>query len=166
LDHEAEFTLWASARRRSLVRAAYLLTGDAGQAEDLVQEALTKVAMRWERLRGGSPEAYARTVMHRDHISHWRRRRSASAAPTDVAHADTGAAVEQTLLLRQALARLTPKQRAVLVLRFYHDLSEAQTAAELGVRPGTVKSQTSAALRRLRDDAPEVRALLGREVDA
>ena len=67
------------------------------------------------------------------------------------------------LVMQQALSRLTPKQRAVLALRFYEDLSERDTATALGVSPGTVKSQTSAALQRLRDDAPEVRVLLGME---
>jgi RNA polymerase sigma-70 factor (sigma-E family) len=166
LDDEEAFTLWASARRRSLLRAAFVLTGDAGQAEDLVQEAMTKVAMRWGRLRGGNPEAYARTVMHRDHISNWRRSRRLPDLERSIVLSSTGDDVEQMVVLRQALSRLTPKQRAVPVLRFYHDLSEAETAVALGVRPGTVKSQTSAALRRLRNDAPEIRALLDMEVEA
>jgi RNA polymerase sigma-70 factor (sigma-E family) len=159
------FAAWASARRPALLRSAFLLTGDHGRAEDLVQQALMKVAVRWDRLRAGNPDAYARTVMYRDHISFWRRR------PKQMPLSDRDAPVlgsdpDQGIVLEQALSRLTAKQRAVLVLRFYDDLSEQDTAAALGVSRGTVKSQTAAALRRLRESAPEVRVLLGMETEA
>jgi RNA polymerase sigma-70 factor (sigma-E family) len=160
-----EFTRWAAARRMSLVRSALVLTADHGRAEDLVQQAMVKVAMRWGRLRDGNPDAYARTVMYRDYISWWRKRRDvvsgtvSNRAPTP----DESSEADMVLVMQQALSRLTPKQRAVLALRFYEDLSERDTAAALGVSPGTVKSQTSAALQRLRDHAPEVRVLLGME---
>jgi RNA polymerase sigma-70 factor (sigma-E family) len=158
------FTAWASARRPALLRSAFLLTGDHGRAEDLVQQALMKVAVRWDRLREGSPGAYARTVMYRDHISFWRRR------PKQIPLSDRDAPVlavdpDDGIVLEQALSRLTAKQRAVLVLRFYDDLSERDTATALGVSRGTVKSQTAAALQRLRDSAPEVRVLLGMETE-
>jgi RNA polymerase sigma-70 factor (sigma-E family) len=163
-DGREAFAAWASGRRPALVRSAFLLTGDAGRAEDLVQQALMKVAVRWERLEGGNPDAYARTVMYRDHISWWRRRRERLQMPEQEVAADA-IDTDQSLVMEQALARLTPKQRAVLVLRFYEDLSERETAAALGVSAGTVKSQSSVALQKLRESAPEVRVLLGMEVE-
>jgi RNA polymerase sigma-70 factor (sigma-E family) len=163
-DGREGFTAWAAARRSALVRSAFLLTGDAGRAEDLVQQALMKVAARWERLVDGNPDAYARTIIYRDHVSWWRRRREQTALP-ELEVVATTVDVDQSLVMEQALARLTHKQRAVLVLRFYEDLSEAETATTLGVSSGTVKSQTSAALQKLRDSAPEVRVLLGMEVE-
>jgi RNA polymerase sigma-70 factor (sigma-E family) len=160
-----EFTRWAAARRMSLVRSALVLTVDHGHAEDLVQQAMVKVAMRWGRLHDGNPDAYARTVIYRDYISWWRKRRDVNSATIPDAPPDTdeGTDADMVLVMRQALARLTPKQRAVLALRFYEDLSERDTATALGVSQGTVKSQTAAALQRLRDHAPEVRVLLGME---
>jgi DNA-directed RNA polymerase specialized sigma24 family protein len=101
--------------------------------------------------------------MYRDHVSAWRRRARAVSSRREIA--DSGPDPDDGIVLEQALSRLTPKQRAVLVLRFYEDLSERDTAKALGVSPGTVKSQTSAALQRLRDNAPEIRVLLGMEVD-
>jgi RNA polymerase sigma-70 factor (sigma-E family) len=160
-----EFTRWAAARRMSLVRSALVLTADHGQAEDLVQQAMVKVAMRWGQLQDGNPDAYARTVMYRDYISWWRKRRDviSNTIARPALTPDQSTNTDMVLVMQQALSRLTPKQRAVLALRFYEDLSERDTAAALGVSPGTVKSQTAAALQRLRDDAPEVRVLLGME---
>lgn len=133
-DDEQSFTGWAAARQHALLRSAYLLTLDNGRAEDLVQEALVKVASRWGRLRDQQPEAYARQVIYRDNVSWWRRHRR---------------------------ELLTERQRAVLVMRYFDDLSEAETARLLGVAVGTVKSQTHTALRRLRECAPELALLLG-----
>jgi RNA polymerase sigma-70 factor (sigma-E family) len=160
---EQGFTEWAAGAERQLLRSAYLLTGDLHRAQDLVQEALVKVALRWSRLRNGNPTAYARTVVVRDNISWWRRRRR----EVVVEDAGWGEAVvssdpEAALVVRRALARLTPAQRAVLVLRHFDDLSERETAAILGVAVGTVKSQNAAALARLRDGAPELLDLIGR----
>jgi RNA polymerase sigma-70 factor (sigma-E family) len=160
---EQEFTEWAAGCQRGLLRSAYLLTGDLHRAQDLVQEALVKVAMRWTRLRDGNPTAYARTIIVRDNVSWWRRRRDTSVAePVDLA---TAAAVssdpEVALVVRRALARLTHAQRAVLVLRHFDDLSERETADLLGVSVGTVKSQNAAALGRLRTGAPELLDLIG-----
>jgi RNA polymerase sigma-70 factor (sigma-E family) len=157
---EQEFTAWAAGVERRLLRSAYLLTGDLHRAEDLVQEALVKVALRWDRLRGGNPTAYARTVIVRDNISWWRRRRDvpvASVAEATTVSSDPDAA----LVVRRALGRLTPKQRAVVVLRHFDDLSVEETAAVLGVAVGTVKSQNAQALARLRDGAPELLDLIG-----
>jgi RNA polymerase sigma-70 factor (sigma-E family) len=157
----AEFSDWAGAHQRQLVRSAYLLTGDVGRAQDLVQEALTKVALRWDRLRTGNPLAYARTVIVHDNISWWRRRRD-----YPVADLGDGPAVssdpDTALVVRRALARLTPSQRAVVVLRHFDDLTERETASTLGVSVGTVKSQNAAALARLRERAPELLDLIGR----
>lgn len=159
-DRES-FTAWAVAAQHGLLRTAVLLTGDHHRAEDLVQEALTKVALRWGRLRDGHPTAYARQVLVRDQISWWRRQRRqpvTSVEPPPTSAADPG--VERRLLLESALARLTPRQRAVVVLRYYDDLSVEQAAETLGVSTGTVKSQTHLALRRLREGAPELAELL------
>jgi RNA polymerase sigma-70 factor (sigma-E family) len=142
-----------------------LLTGDHQRAEDLVQEALVKVALRWRRLRDGRPEAYARQVLVRDNISWWRKhRREVLVEPPDRGTRDQSAASDRRLLLDDALAALTPRQRAVVVLRYYDDLTERATAEALGVAVGTVKSQTHLALRRLAEAAPELADLLGHDV--
>jgi RNA polymerase sigma-70 factor (sigma-E family) len=158
---EAGFTEWAAGAQRRLLRSAYLLTGDLHRAEDLVQEALVKVALRWPRLSDGNPTAYARTIIVRDNISWWRRKRDLPmSSPQLLAEVSTD--LEAALVVRRSLDRLTPKQRAVVVLRHFDDLSELDTAAALGVSVGTVKSQNSAALARLRDGAPELLDLIGR----
>lgn len=160
---EQGFTDWAAGVERQLLRSAYLLTGDLQRAEDLVQEALTKVALRWSRLRSGNPTAYARTIVVRDNISWWRRRRR-EVVVEDVGLADAGVSSDPVaaLVVRRALARLTPAQRAVLVLRHFDDLTERETAEVLGVAIGTVKSQNAVALARLREGAPELLDLIGR----
>lgn len=157
------FVAWATTCQARLLRVATLLTGDHHRAEDLVQEALVKVAARWQRLHDGSPEAYARRVIVRDNISWWRRQRREVVGPYDVEVTAPAPAPERHLLLRQALGRLTPRQRAVIVLRYYEDLTEAQAADVMGVSVGTVKSQTHLALRRLRERAPELAELLAEE---
>lgn len=156
-----EFTEWVAGNQRQLVRSAYLLTGDLDRAQDLVQEALVKVALRWTRLRSGNPTAYARTIIVHDNISWWRRRREypvADMADAAAVSSDPDAAH----VVRRALARLTPSQRAVVVLRHFDDLTERETAGILGVSVGTVKSQNAAALARLRERAPELLDLIGR----
>jgi RNA polymerase sigma-70 factor (sigma-E family) len=158
---EAGFTEWVEGVERRLLRSAYLLTGDLQRAEDLVQEALVKVALRWRRLRDGNPTAYARTIVVRDHISAMRRRRELPVAEVRGA-ATVSSDPEAEMVVRRALARLTPAQRAVLVLRHFDDLTERETADVLGVSIGTVKSQNSAALARLRTGAPELLDLIGR----
>jgi RNA polymerase sigma-70 factor (sigma-E family) len=158
---DEEFSEWAAGVQRRLLRSAYLLTGDVHRAEDLVQEALIKVALRWPRLRDGNPTAYARKIIVRDNVTWWRRRRDAP-MPTVDDLAEVSTDPEAALVVRRALGRLTSKQRAVLVLRHFDDLSESETAAALGVSVGTVKSQNAAALARLRDGAPELLALIGR----
>lgn len=159
------FTAWAAARQQVLLRTAFLLTGgDLGRAEDLVQDALVKVAARWERLERGNPEAYARRILARTNVSWWRSRRhertygqvpELEGASTRQSGAEQAGA-ERRLVVAQALGRLPVRQRAVLVLRFFADLTEAQTAEALGISTGTVKSQAHAGLARLRTAAPEL----------
>jgi RNA polymerase sigma-70 factor (sigma-E family) len=164
---EQAFSRWAGERQLALLRTAVLLSGDRHRAEDLVQEALTQVALRWRRLRDGSPDAYARQVIVRGNISWWRKHRHEVVVElyddADPVAADTARA-ERRIMLDRALAVLTPKQRAAVVLRYYDDLSERETAEALGVGVGTVKSQTHLALRRLRETAPELAELLGEEI--
>lgn len=159
-DVRDDFEQWVHARSRALARAAYLLTGDVHLAEDLVQETLGRVAQHWPRVvRKGTPDAYAHQVMNNLAIDGWRRRsrRPQEVTPQYGEHAPSPAeSPVERVALRDALLRLTPKQRAVLLLRFYEDYSESQTAHLLGCSPNTVKSQTRHALQRLRDLAPDV----------
>jgi RNA polymerase sigma-70 factor (sigma-E family) len=161
-----DFTDWLLAQRTALLRSATLLTGDPGLAEDLVQEAAVKVAARWERLRDEHPTAYARRIVFRDHASWWRRRRELPAgAPGEVARdraAPPARDTEGRHVVLAALATLPRGQRAVVVLRYFDDLTERQTAEVLGVSVGTVKSQAHTALGRLRDH-PDLRGLVGKE---
>jgi RNA polymerase sigma-70 factor (sigma-E family) len=159
-DGFREFVL---ARRSALSRTAYLLTGDHTVAEDLLQASLVRTAEHWHRIVGGDPEAYLRRVMVNERTSRWRRRRYAVEVPTSTesltalateAGPDTADAVVRRATLVAALAQLAPRQRAVIVLRFFDDLTEAQTAEVLGCSLGTVKSQAHQALARLRALAP------------
>lgn len=162
MDDQESFTRWARERQLALLRTAVLLTGDHHRAEDLVQDALTKVAARWRRLRDGNPDAYARQVIVRDNISWWRKHRREVVAdvPDRAAPTDSYATYDRRHALARALQALTPRQRAVVVLRYYEDLGERETAEVLGVSVGTVKSQTHLSLRRLREAAPELADLL------
>jgi RNA polymerase sigma-70 factor (sigma-E family) len=148
-----------------LSRAAYLLAGSHAQAEDLLQSALIKVAVRWNRVvDAGDPEAYVRKVLYHEHVTMWRRRRwleySTAEVPEYRAVEDVTDDTLRRIVLRQALGRLTGRQRAVIVLRFFEDLSEVDTAKVLSCSVGTVKSQTSHALKRLRQLAPELNDLV------
>jgi RNA polymerase sigma-70 factor (sigma-E family) len=158
---EQEFTEWAAGCQHRLLRSAYLVTGDVHRAEDLVQDALVKVALRWSRLREGNPTAYARTIVMNEHVSWWRRRRREVLTSRTTEQAVAPVETETQLVVQRALARLTERQRRVLVLRHFDDLSERETAEVLGVSIGTVKSQNAAALARLRDGAPELLDLIG-----
>lgn len=146
-----EFVL---ARGPALSRAAYLLTGDRSAAEELAQATLVKAALRWRRVSAaGNPEAYVRRILVNEHISWWRRfgrRELPDGYPREKIVSDVTDATVQRLDLAAALARLPRRQRTVVVLRFYEDLSEAETAALMGCSVGTVKSQASAALAKLR----------------
>ena len=156
----ASFEEYVQARTPALLRVAYLMTGNAHDAEDLVQAALEKAAPRWQHLT--DPEAYLRRVIYTKAVSRWRSRRARppetlTATPSDrPAEADH----DTRLVVLSALRHLTPKQRAVLVLRFYEDRTEVEAAILLGVSIGTIKSQTRHALRRLRELAPELGELM------
>ena len=155
MDRSAEdFDAYVRARTPALIRTAYLLTGDQHQAEDLVQDALIKTYRAWSRLRNTNPDAYTRTVMYHLNISWWRRGRSAE-IPTDrppdgVDGPDEAGRSLNRLALQAALSQLTPRQRAVIVLRFFEDVTEVDAAYTLGVSVGTIKSTTSRALLKLR----------------
>jgi RNA polymerase sigma-70 factor (sigma-E family) len=147
------------------LRTAFLLTGSQHGAEDLTQQALERVLLGWGRIRE-NPDAYARVVLYREHAVWWRRRRFVEVSSEGLRHPavpDRSAEVELALVLQAALARLTSRQRAVLVLRFYEDRGEAEVAEILGCSIGTVKSQTHKALRALRCSAPELDDLIGRK---
>jgi RNA polymerase sigma-70 factor (sigma-E family) len=167
---EADFSAFVAARGPALLRLAVLLTADAEQAQDLVQDALVKVLPRWPKVvAGGNPEAYVRAAIRTSWIDTWRRRSRLTLV--DVEPPDRPAApdrddadgVEVRLSVETALARLTARQRAVLVLRFYEDLTEVETARQLRCSVNTVKSQTRHALDRLRTLAPDLVLLLGDE---
>lgn len=163
IDRHADFTAFAEACQLRMVRSAYLICGDPHLAEDLVQNALVKVALRWGQVREGQPEAYLRTILYRDAVSWWRRQRrevSVAEPPDHRRRDDDTEPAQLRVIFARALARLTPKQRAILVLRFFEDHTEARTAQVLGIAVGTVKSQTAVALRRLRELAPELSDLV------
>ncbi|BCJ70713.1 hypothetical protein CS0771_02570 [Catellatospora sp. IY07-71] len=150
------FHEFVAARGGALSRTAFLLTGEHHAAEDLVQSALAKAAARWRQIMEyGQPEAYVRRTMINEHISWWRRRPARPMAELpDRPGADEPHQVVDRVVLGQALATLTPRQRAVVVLRYYEDLSEADTAAAMGCSVGTVKSQTHLAIGKLRSALP------------
>ncbi|GLZ81928.1 RNA polymerase sigma factor [Actinorhabdospora filicis] len=151
---EADFRDFVTARSAALHRAAYLLTGNWATAEDLVQTALTKTYLAWKRIGDiGSVEAYARRVLYTTNVSWWRRmwrnEHPTEILPEHLGNDHTDEHVERDLMWR-FVRKLPPKQRAVLVLRFYEDMSESETARVLGIAAGTVKSQCSRALSNLR----------------
>ncbi|WP_027344697.1 SigE family RNA polymerase sigma factor [Hamadaea tsunoensis] len=157
-DARTRFAEFAAARTPALIRVAYLLTGDQHSAEDLVQSALAKTYARWSRLRHADPEGYVRTAMHREQISWWRRlatmRRSMPAVVSDGVVSDHSADTDLRLALRDALRRLPPAQRSVIVLRYFEDLTESQVAEILGCSVGTVRSRNNRAVTRLRELLP------------
>jgi len=157
---EAGFDAFVQARSAALSRTAYLLTGDHHLAQDLVQAALLQAAKRWSRIHT-SPEAYVRRAMYHQNISWWRRRRITETQLASHDRAVESSDTDLRLTLDQALGRLTPKQRTVLVLRYYEDLTEVETARALGISAGTVKSTSRHALGRLRALAPELAELIG-----
>jgi RNA polymerase sigma-70 factor (sigma-E family) len=152
-----EFARFVEARERALQRTAWLLTGDWALAEDLVQTALAKSWPRWDRItRRDDPEIYVRRVMVNTWLT-WRRRRwrgesASEELPDRAAPGDVATEVAMRELCRDLLSRLTERQRSVLVLRIFDDLTETQVAQILGCAHGTVKSTMSQALAKLRDE--------------
>ena len=168
-DREA-FDAYVRERWVPLLRTATLLTGDRHAAEDLVQETLVRAAQHWARVEPATADAYVRRILYTRSVDAWRWRRH-QPDPVDVASqpeptggmTDSPDAVAARLTLAEALTRLTPRQRAVLVARFYEDRTEVDAARVLGCSVSTVKSQTRHALERLRVLAPELAATFGRE---
>ncbi|MFJ3846585.1 SigE family RNA polymerase sigma factor [Streptomyces albidoflavus] len=150
-----DFETFAAARWPRLLRTAYLLTGDHHEAEDLVQVTLAKLFPAWPRVRGlDEPDAYVRRALVNNNLSRFRKRRVVQLlTPRLPKRAQEGGAArtEERSLLLEALGTLPPRQRAVVVLRYWEDLSEQQAAEVLGCSPGNVKSQASRGLRKLRD---------------
>lgn len=151
---EAGFRTFVEANGATLLHTARLLTGDHHRGEDLVQGALTKVYLKWDRV--DTPLAYARKALVTGHIDATRRRwwgeRPTEVLP-DTPSGDRLAASDERDELRRLLGELTPRERGVVVLRYYCDLSERETAATLGMPVGTVKSTCARALARLRVQA-------------
>ena len=156
LEGRDGFEEFVVARRQALLRTAYLLTGQHQDAEDLVQVALVKAVPHWKKI-AGSPEPYVRRILAREAISRWRGRRWRELSSRDLPDVLVAAPdVPEREALRTALLRLAPRQRAVIVLRYYEDLTERETADALGISVGTVKSQSRDALARLRDLVPDL----------
>jgi RNA polymerase sigma-70 factor (sigma-E family) len=168
VDAEAEgFVRFVEARQRSLQRTAWLLTGDWGLAEDLVQTALVRSWPRWERIRRrDDPEIYVRRAMVNSWLS-WRRRRwwgeqTSGAVPDGPVLGDVATEVALRVTVQGALRSLTARQRAVVALRVFDDLSEAQVAQVLDCAVGTVKATLARAVAKLRED-PKLAGLMDRE---
>lgn len=161
-DHVADFTAYVRAREQALARLAYLLTGDRDVAEDLLQNALAKVFRHWDRVRTvEQPDAYVRRIMVNENNSRWRRMVRRTESPSSHVieviepPAPTGLDPSVTLDLWRHVQGLPTQQRAAIVLRYYEDLTEAQTAQILGCSVGTVKSHTSRAIAALRTKMSE-----------
>jgi RNA polymerase sigma-70 factor (sigma-E family) len=151
---EEQFREFMVGKWPTLVRLAYGLTGDRGLAEDLAQTTLASVYASWSKVsRASNPDAYTFRILLNANNGRFRKRRvaeqPAQALPESAAADPTGAVDERTVLM-SALMELAPRQRATVLLRYFEDLTEAQTAEILGCSVGTVKSQTSHALARLR----------------
>lgn len=156
MDRYEGFAEFVAARQLALSRIAYLLTGDHHAAQDLMQSALVRLAGHWRRIAaGGDPEAYLRRIMVNERNTWWRRRppEPGPAVPDSAGRDEASDAVARASLAA-ALRMLPPRQRAVIVLRFYADLTETETARTMGCSVGTVKSQAHVALARLRQLLP------------
>lgn len=158
-----DFESWLVAREPALQRTALLLTGDPHSAQDLVQTTLAKLYLAWDRIDDHEHvDAYARRILVNEHRSAWRRpwrrREIVTDSVPDASRPEEGYDGAHDAVWR-FVATLPPRQRAVLVLRYYEELTEAETANVLGISVGTVKSQASRALASLRsqlDQHPEI----------
>jgi RNA polymerase sigma-70 factor (sigma-E family) len=159
-EDRAEFHGYVAARSGALLRTAYLLTGSRADAEDLLQTALAKTYLAWPRIADrGALDGYVRRVMVNTQTSRWRLRRVNETPTADLperAGVDPVAGADLHDALWRALATLPPRQRAAVVLRYYEDLTEVETADALGISIGTVKSTVSRALTSLRDRAADL----------
>jgi RNA polymerase sigma-70 factor (sigma-E family) len=153
----AGFRDYVTTRGPSLLRAAYLLTGNRADAEDLVQAALAKTYLAWDRIEDrGALDGYVRRAMINTHISWWRRRKLDEYPTDEIPDQPVADHADQSQLqdsLRRAVERLPYRMRAAVVLRYYEDMTEAEVADALGVSLGTVKSTVSRAVAKLRVDA-------------
>jgi RNA polymerase sigma-70 factor (sigma-E family) len=154
-EDEAEFKAFAAARMTHLRRTAYLICGDWHRADDAVQNVLVKLYVHWERIgRTERLDAYVRTMLIRATLDHrrrfWWQREISTGAPPDIVTAQS-TQVEDRIVLVDALAAMPPRQRAVVVLRYWEDLDVTETATVLGCSEGTVKSQSARGLARLRN---------------
>jgi len=142
------------ARSPALLRTAWMLTGDAAAAEDLLQTALARTWPHWRRVSDGQPDAYVRKVMVRTNASwrarHWTRETPTADVPAVAAQGGADAQVDDRLALAAALAALPVRQRQAVVLRYFDDLSVEAVADLMGSSPGTVKSQSAKGLTKLR----------------
>lgn len=151
----AGFDAFVDAASPRLLKAAVLLTGDHGRAEDLVQDSLARAFLRWERIVADDPMAYVRRSMFNGYVDWWRRRPWRE-LPVAVLPEHVGRSVDAaerhatTDALLRALQNLSRRERAVVVLRYFEDLSESQIAESLAIAPGTVKSACARALAKLR----------------
>ena len=158
MGDETQFAEFVSARMPAVLRWAHLLTGDRGRAEDLVQHAFAATYRHWRRIEPAGAEAYVRRAVLNAHLSWWRRGWRAEqpvAEPPERAGPDLTGGVDERDAMWSALAELPPRQRAVLVLRYYEDLPEAEIARVLDIAPGTVKSQAAKGIARLRTLMPQ-----------
>ncbi len=155
-DDESTFEAFFRASWPRLFRTAYVVVGDHQHAEDAVQVAMVRVCARWPRVRRMSaPEAYVRKIVVNECLDRLRRSSKRPETPVDPAHHDpVTTPADEVPDLWEAIRALPPRQRAVVVLRYYEGLSEAEIADALGCRPGTVKSQAAAALAKLRQALP------------
>lgn len=154
---DADFESWVAARGPSLLRLAYVLTGTQADAEDLVQEALSRALPRWDRIASlEHPDAYVRRMLVNAHTSRWRRllrrERPVAVVPDPAARADPQVGAEEQARLWQACLRLPPEQRIAVVLRYYEQLGYAEIADLTGVREGSVRSRVSRGIAALRAD--------------
>jgi RNA polymerase sigma-70 factor (sigma-E family) len=157
-----QFTAYVRTKGPTLLRTARSLTPNPADAEDLLQTALTKTYLAWDRIDDHRAlDGYVRRTLVNTRTSQWRKRKVDEFTTDELPEPATGAAPDlteqqaQREVLMRAISRLPPRQRAMVVLRYYEDMSEAQTAEALGVSVGTVKSAVSRALGKLRDD-PEL----------
>jgi RNA polymerase sigma-70 factor (sigma-E family) len=159
-DKDADFAAYLAARQASLLRTAFLLTGNRHDAEDLTQTAFAKLYLSWDKVRDqGSIDGYVRRILINEHNSLWRRAWKRREHPQD--HTTFDAAVQDEYdegrgsALWDLVQTLPRKARAVVVLRYYEEMTESETSEVLGITVGTVKSQTSRALAALRERTPQ-----------
>ncbi|MEU3300151.1 MULTISPECIES: SigE family RNA polymerase sigma factor [unclassified Streptomyces] len=167
-DIDEDFRDFMASRWPRLLRTAHLLTGNHHDAEELVQGTLARAYVKWDHVqRSDDMDAYIRQILIHSHADRFRRRRVRewfTPRLPDTAVADRTSQVEQRDALVDALARLPARQRAAVVLRYFEDLTDTQTAAALGTRAATVRSQVTRGLAKLRQD-PSLAALAGPTAD-